>query len=169
MRLDGEAGPHVGGAVVDRVDAVDLNFNVNVTTRAGGVVIGGSGGHADTAAGSRLAIVATRLTAAGVAKIVPEVGTLTTPGASVDGVVTDAGIAVNPLRAELADRLKAAGLPVRGMEALAAEAAEAATRATPPRATGSVVAVSEYRDGRVTDVVRRIQGQMQRPKSANLS
>ncbi|ETX30806.1 citrate lyase subunit alpha [Roseivivax isoporae] len=158
------AAPHLGGAVVDRVDAVvlgateiDLGFNVNVTTKAGGIVIGGSGGHADTAAGSRLAIITTRLTAGGYAKIVPEVGTLTTPGATVDVVVTDAGIAVNPGRADLQDRLKSAGLPVRRIEELLAEAAAAATRPTPPRATDRVVAVSEYRDGTVTDVVRQVE------------
>ncbi len=158
------AGPHVGGAVVDRVDAVvlgaaevDLDFNVNVTTKAGGAIIGGSGGHADTAASARLTIVTTRLTAAGYAKIVPVVGTLTTPGATVDVVVTDAGIAVNPLRGDLVERLRAANLPVAGIETLAAQAAAAATRATPQRAGGRVVAVSEYRDGTVTDVVRQIE------------
>ncbi|CAM9983319.1 unnamed protein product, partial [Chrysoparadoxa australica] len=155
------AGPHVGGAVVDRVDAVvlgaaevDLNFNVNVTTRAGGIIIGGSGGHADTAAGSKLAVVTTRLTAAGFAKLVPQVGTLTTPGATIDVVVTEAGLAVNPARTDLAERLISAGLRVRDMADLVAEAARAATRPTPPRALGRIVAVCEYRDGSVTDVVR---------------
>ncbi|WP_094033850.1 citrate lyase subunit alpha [Antarctobacter heliothermus] len=155
------AGPHVGGAVVDRVDAVvlgaaevDLNFNVNVTTRAGGIIIGGSGGHADTAAGSRLAVVTTRLTAAGFAKLVPQVGTLTTPGATIDVVVTEAGLAVNPARPDLAERLISAGLRVRDMADLVAEAALAGTRPTPPRALGRIVAVCEYRDGNVTDVVR---------------
>ena len=159
------AGPHVGGAVVDRVDAVvlgaaevDLEFNVNVTTKAGGLIIGGSGGHADAAAGARLTVVTTNLTAAGYGKIVPEVGTLTTPGATVDVVVTDAGVAVNPRRAELAARLRDAGLPLVGIEALAARAAAAATRPTPPRGTGRVVAVSEYRDGTVTDVCRMVEG-----------
>jgi citrate lyase subunit alpha/citrate CoA-transferase len=159
------AAPHIGGAVVDRVDAVvlgateiDLAFNVNVTTKAGGIVIGGSGGHADTAAGARLSIITTRLTAAGHAKIVPEVGCLTTPGASVDVVVTEAGIAVNPSRGDLSERLSTAGLPVRSIEALAGEAAAQASRTTPPRSTGRVVAVSEYRDGTVTDVIRQMQG-----------
>ncbi len=157
------AAPHIGGAVVDRVDAVvlgaaevDLTFNVNVTTKAGGIVIGGSGGHADTAAGARLTLVTTRLTAAGFAKIVPQVGTLTTPGATVDVVVTDHGIAVNPLRADLAERLHAAGLPICGIDALCDQATRLATRTAPPAASGRVVAVSEYRDGSVTDVIRQI-------------
>ncbi|SNS91276.1 citrate lyase subunit alpha [Antarctobacter heliothermus] len=157
------AGPHVGGAVVDRVDAVvlgaaevDLNFNVNVTTRAGGTLIGGSGGHADTAAGSKLALVTTRLTAAGFAKLVPQVGTLTTPGETIDVVVTEAGLAVNPARPDLAERLTGSGLRVRDIADLVAEAATVATRPTPLRAEGRIVAVCEYRDGSVTDVVRAI-------------
>lgn len=157
------AGPHLGGAVVDRLDAVvlgaaevDLGFNVNVTTKAGGTIIGGSGGHADTAAGARLTLVTTRLTAAGFAKIVPEVGTLTTPGETVDVVVTEAGIAVNPRRPDLLERLRAASLPLVSIEELQARAAAAASRPTPPRSTGRVVAVSEYRDGTVTDVIRRM-------------
>ncbi|WP_300437903.1 citrate lyase subunit alpha [uncultured Mameliella sp.] len=157
------AASHIGGAVVDRVDAVvlgaaevDLDFNVNVTTRAGGILIGGSGGHADTAAGARLSIVTTRLTAAGFAKIVPQVGTLTTPGQTIDVVVTEAGLAVNPARDELADRLRRAGLAVRPIEDLAREAAAAARQPVPPRVDGRVVAISEYRDGSVTDLVRQI-------------
>ena len=157
------AGPHVGGAVVDRVDAVvlgaaeiDLSFNVNVTTKAGGAIIGGSGGHADTAAGARLTLVTTRLTAAGFPKVVPAVGTLTTPGATVDAVVTEGGIAVNPARRDLEERLRAAGLPVVTIEALEETARALSVRPVPPRAEGPVVAVCEYRDGSVTDVVRRI-------------
>jgi citrate lyase subunit alpha/citrate CoA-transferase len=158
------AGPHIGGAVVDRLDVVvlgaaeiDLAFNVNVTTKADGTIIGGSGGHADTAAGARLTLVTTRLTAAGYPKIVPAVGTRTTPGATVDVVVTDAGIAVNPGRPDLEDPLRAAGLPLLAIEDLSARAEAAATRARPPRADGRVVAVSEYRDGTVTDLIRRIE------------
>ncbi len=157
------AAPHIGGAVVDRVDAVvlgaaevDLAFNVNVTTRSDGLIIGGSGGHADTAAGAKLTVITTRLTAAGFPKIVPTVGTLTTPGETVDVLVTDGGIAVNPVRAELAERLRAAHLPVLSIEELAAKARDAASRTSPPRSERRVVAVSEYRDGMVTDVVREM-------------
>ena len=45
------------GAVVNKLDVVilgateiDTNFNVNVTTGSSGVIMGGSGGHSDTAA-----------------------------------------------------------------------------------------------------------------------
>lgn len=163
MSASAYAGPHVGGAVVDRLSAVvlgaaevDLDFNVNVTTRAGGVLIGGSGGHADAAQGARLTLITTRLTAAGFPKVVPRVTTLTTPGHSVDVVVTEAGMAVNPAREELSDRLVRAGLPILSIEDLAARAQVAATKKVPPRAEGPVVAVSEYRDGTIMDDIRRI-------------
>ena len=156
------ARPHARGAVVDRLDAVvlgaaeiDLDFNVNVTTGADGGIIGGSGGHADTAAGARLAVVTTRLTAAGCPKIVARVGTLTTPGSTVDAVVTEAGIAVNPARPDLADRLRHAGLAPVCIGDLHRLALARAERRPVPPADSPVVAVCEYRDGRITDVVRR--------------
>jgi len=75
------ANPHNRGAIVNQLDAmiigateVDLNFNVNVTTGTDGVIMGGSGGHADAAAGAKLAIVTTRINAGGHAKVVDELG-----------------------------------------------------------------------------------------------
>jgi citrate lyase subunit alpha/citrate CoA-transferase len=157
------ANPANRGPVVNMLDAVilgaaeiDLDFNVNVTTKANGVIMGGSGGHADTAAGAKLAIITTRLTASGFPKLIERVGTLTTPGETVDVVVTEAGVAVNPRRGELALQLQAAGLPIVDIAGLkAASEQRAATHAQPqPEPAGRVVAVSEYRDGTVTDLIR---------------
>lgn len=157
------ANPHRRGAVVDRLDAVvlgateiDLDFNVNVTTRADGTIAGGSGGHADTAAGAKLAIVTTKLTAAGYPKIVPRVGTLTTPGATIDALVTDQGIAVNPCRPDLRERLTAAGLALRDIADLHRLAQQQSQRMPDPAREGDIVAMSEYRDGTLIDVIRRI-------------
>lgn len=154
------ANPHARGAVVDRLDAVvlgatevDVDFNVNVTTRADGSIAGGSGGHADTAAGAKLAIVTTKLTAAGFPKLVERVRTLTTPGSTIDVVVTDAGVAVNPLREELADRLRTAGLAPVPIADLVRRAEAEAQRVPVEPAGERIVAISEYRDGSVTDVV----------------
>ena len=58
---------------------------------------------------------------------------------------------------ELAERLRHAGLTVLSIEDLHAKAAAAATKAPPEKSRGPVVAVSEYRDGSVTDVIRRIE------------
>lgn len=157
------ANPHNRGAVVDRLDAVvlgateiDLDFNVNVTTLADGTIAGGSGGHADTAAGAKLAIVTTKLTAAGFPKIVDRVGTLTTPGATIDVLVTDHGIAVNPAREELRDRMAQAGLNPVPISDLRKRARDQSERAPTRPDDGDIVALSEYRDGTITDVIRRI-------------
>ncbi len=167
------ASPLTRGAVVDRLQAmilgaaeVDLGFNVNVTTGTDGRILGGSGGHADTAAGAALAIVTTKLAASAAPKIVPRVRCVTTPGSTIDVVVTELGVAVNPARPELAAQLRAAGLPVHGIEALCAAAAERAPALPAARDVAPddgpddspVVAVVEYRDGRVIDVVRRVGG-----------
>ena len=158
------ANPHNRGAVVNQLDAmilgaaeIDVAFNVNVTTGTDGIIMGGSGGHADAAAGAKLAIVTTRLNAGGYAKVVDRVTTVTTPGETVDVLVTEAGVAVNPEREDLYDRLVTGGVPVVTIEHLRSLAASGATR-THPGATGAerIVAVVEYRDGTVSDVVRAV-------------
>src|SRR4051795_12340928 len=112
------ANPHNRGAVVNQLDAmilgaaeVDLNFDVNVPTGTSGMIIGGSGGHSDTAAGAKLALVTTRLTGGAYPKIVDRVATITTPGETIDAVVTEEGVAVNPRRSDLRDRLPSPPLP----------------------------------------------------------
>jgi citrate lyase subunit alpha/citrate CoA-transferase len=160
------ANPHSRGPLVERLDAmllgaaeVDLDFNVNVTTASSGVILGGSGGHADTAAGARLAIVTTRLSSSAGPKIVERVRCLTTPGETIDAIVTEAGVAVNSRRADLRERLLDSGLDVLSIETLHARAREHAPEVAPtPRPDDArVVAVVEYRDGRVTDVIRRVE------------
>ncbi len=150
------ASPARPDAVVDALDVVilgaaevDLSFNVNVTTGSDGHILGGSGGHADCAAGAKLTIITTALAAKTRAKIVPQARCITTPGGSVDAVVTEAGIAINPARSDLADHARAAGLPVLAIEDLAA-------MVPPPVAadkSGRVIGVSQYRDGRVSDLL----------------
>ncbi|WP_285409948.1 citrate lyase subunit alpha [Variovorax sp. efr-133-TYG-130] len=156
------ASPCNRGAVVDRLDAmilgaaeVDVDFNVNVITGSTGRILGGSGGHADTAAGSKLAIVTTRLASAAGPKIVQRVNCVTTPGESIDVVVTEAGIAVNPRRNQLARDLVAAGLPVKSIDELCVLAAAHHGPRTPRKeGVSRVVGVVEYRDGSVIDVIR---------------
>jgi citrate lyase subunit alpha / citrate CoA-transferase len=148
---------HELGVVVLGAAEIDLDFNVNVSTGSDGRILGGSGGHADIAAGAQLAIVTTRLAAAGAPKVVQRVGCITTPGASIDVLVTEAGIAVNPRRAELAQRLAEAGLPIKPIDALREAAGPA--RPPPPADDNSrrVVAMLQYRDGSIIDVVRQVR------------
>jgi citrate lyase subunit alpha/citrate CoA-transferase len=160
------ANPHNRGPLVDQLDAmllgaaeIDLDFNVNVTTGSDGIILGGSGGHADTAAGAKLALVTTRLAASAGPKIIERVGCITTPGETIDAVVTEAGVAVHPQRADLRDRLRSAGIEVLSIGQLHALARELSPRAradASPTADARIVGVVEYRDGRVTDVIRQV-------------
>ena len=158
------SNPHTKGAVVNYLDAVilgateiDLDFNVNVTTGSDGAIMGGSGGHADTAAGSKLAVIVSTLTRTRLPVVVERVETINTPGETVDVLVTDRGLAVNPRRPDLADRFKAAGLPLRDIRELQAMAENLCGRPSPLRYGERIVAVIEYRDGTIIDTVRQVE------------
>ncbi|AKN32931.1 citrate lyase subunit alpha [Clostridium carboxidivorans P7] len=154
--------PHNKGAVVNNLDVmilgateIDTNFNVNVTTGSDGIIMGGSGGHSDTAAGAKLAIVVTNLIKGRLPIIKDKVTTVTTPGESIDVVVTERGIAVNPIRKDLIEKLKAKNLPVMTIEELKDLAENMTGKPAPIEFTDKVVAVVEYRDGTIIDVVRK--------------
>ncbi|SNS28922.1 citrate lyase subunit alpha / citrate CoA-transferase [Anaerovirgula multivorans] len=156
--------PHNKGAVVNNLDVmilgateIDTDFNVNVTTGSSGMIMGGSGGHSDTAAGSKLAIVVTQLVKGRLPIVVDAVTTVTTPGETIDVLVTERGIAINPKRQDLIEKLKATNLPIMTIKALK-EIAEGMT-GVPEKIDldDEVVAVVEYRDGTVIDVVKKIR------------
>lgn len=151
------------GAAVDRLDVVvlsaleiDAGFNVNVLTGSDGVLRGASGGHCDTAAAARLAIIVAPLVRGRIPTLVDEVTTCVTPGSSIDILVTDHGIAVNPARPELAQRLRDAGLAVVDIGWLRQRALTLTGEPQPIAFSDKVVAVVRYRDGSVIDVVRQV-------------
>jgi citrate lyase subunit alpha / citrate CoA-transferase len=158
------ANPHNKGCAVNSLDImilsateVDVDFNVNVHTASSGLVIGGSGGHADTAAGAKLAVVVAPTVRGSTPIIIDRVLTVTTPGETIGCVVTECGVAVNPRLGELGERLRAAGLPVKDIRELRAAAEKAAGRPAAPRLSGRIVGVVEYRDGSVIDVIRALE------------
>ena len=71
-------------------------------------------------------------------------------------LVTDQGIAVNPARADLHDRLVQAGLRPVAIAVLHRRAHDHSERVPTRARNDDIVAVSEYRDGTITDVIRRI-------------
>jgi citrate lyase subunit alpha/citrate CoA-transferase len=154
--------PHNKGAVVNNLDVmilgateIDTDFNVNVTTGSDGVIMGGSGGHSDTAAGAKLAIVVTNLIKGRLPIIKDKVTTVTTPGESVDVVVTERGIAVNPNRKDLIENLSNNNLPIMTIEELKELAEKMTGKPETIKTSDEVVAIVEYRDGTVIDVVRK--------------
>jgi citrate lyase subunit alpha/citrate CoA-transferase len=155
--------PHNKGCVVNQLDVmilgateIDLDFNVNVTTASDGRIMGGSGGHSDTAYGSKLAVVVTQLVKGRLPIVKKQVTTVTTPGASIDVLVTERGIAVNPRRGELMKQLQSAGLPVVSIDDLYNKACDIAGNPADLNLNDEIVAVVEYRDGSVIDVIRKV-------------
>ena len=119
--------------------------------------MGGSGGHADTAAGAKLSIIVSKLFNARISCLVDKVRTVTTPGETIDVFVTDRGIAINPRHADLIKKLKAeTNLEIKTIEELK-EIAESFTGKpqVKPR-SGEVVGISTYRDGTVLDVINKV-------------
>ena len=81
--------------------------------------------------------------------------TVTTPGETIDVIVTERGIAVNPRRTDLIEKLKETNLKVFTIEELK-ELAESLTGAPKSiEVTDEIVGVVEYRDGTVIDVIKK--------------
>ena len=158
------ANPANKGAFVNKLDFVvlaaleiDTGFNVNVLTGSDGVLRGAPGGHPDTAAGSKVCIIVTPLTRGRMATVCEKVVTVTTPGDCVDVLVTDYGIAVNPLRQDLIECLDNAGIKHVTIEELKEKAYSLVGRPDDLEWEDKVVAVLEARDGTILDVVRKIK------------
>ena len=158
------ASPFNAGCAVNKLDAVilgateiDTDFTVNVVTGSDGVIMGGSGGHNDAAAGAKLTIVVANLTRGRLPIIVDKVLTATTPGETIDVLVTERGIAVNPRRQDLKERLAAAGLAVTDIAQLKAIAEKMAGVPKTITTGKRIVALVEYRDGTVIDIVRQVE------------
>ena len=136
-------------AVVDNLDIVilgateiDTNFNVNVTTGADGVLMGGSGGHADTAAGSKVSIIVSKLFSSRIPLIKDRVDVITTPGTTVDVLVTERGICVNPLRTDLIEAFKKAKLDIIDIKDLKAYSESIMGKPEPIEKTDRIIGLS---------------------------
>lgn len=158
------ADPDNKGAMVDQLDVVilsaleiDTQFNVNVMTGSDGIIRGAIGGHQD-AATAKLTIISAPLVRGRIATVVPNVTTVVTPGESVDVLVTEYGIAINPKRTDLKEMLnQIPGVPVYTIQELQKLAQKKVGIAQPLEFTDRVVALIEYRDGSVIDTVKQIK------------
>ena len=154
--------PHNCGPVVNNLDImilgateIDTDFNVNVVTGSDGTIMGASGGHNDTAAGSKISIVVTNLLKGRLCVLRDHVTTVTSPGETIDALVTDRGIAINPRRTDLLEKLKDSKLPIMDIQKLKEIGDKLAGKPDPIEFTDRIVGVVEYRDGTVIDVVRQ--------------
>lgn len=165
LRMSGSlyGNPNVS-AVVDNLDIVilgateiDTNFNVNVTTGSHGKLMGGSGGHQDTAAGSKVSIIVSKLFSSRIPLIKDKVDVITTPGSTVDVLVTERGICVNPLREDLIQLFRMANLEIMDIKELKEYSEKVMGVAKPIEKTDRLIGISEYRDGRVLDLIYEVK------------
>lgn len=157
------ASPTAKSAIVDNLDVVilgatqiDTDFNVNVHTDSNGFIMGGSGGHSDTAAGAKLTMIVAPLTRARLSIVVDKVLCVSTPGRTVDVLVTQRGIAVNPLREDLKERLKNAGLPIVDIHDLKRIAEKITGVPKDIKLGDKIVGNIIYRDGTIMDTIKNV-------------
>ncbi|HEY9054331.1 MAG TPA: citrate lyase subunit alpha [Rectinemataceae bacterium] len=157
------ANPFNKGCLVNDLDVVvlaaldvDVDFNVDVLTGHDGVLRGASGGHSDTAAGAKLAIITIPSMRNGVPSIREKVQTVVTPGETVDAIVTERGIAINPRREDLLAKAREAKLPVKSISQLKAEIERTTGVPEEVRFSDEIVGLVEYRDGTYIDSIRKL-------------
>ena len=157
------ASPAAASSAVDSLDVVilgateiDTEFNVNVHTDSNGYIMGGSGGHSDTAAGAKMSMIVAPLSRARLPIVVDKVLCKSTPGSTVDVLVTQRGIAVNPCRQDLSERFRASGLPVVDIMELRDAAEKLNGKARKPVLGDQVVANVLYRDGTLLDQIYNV-------------
>ena len=158
------ANPFNCGCMTNKLDVVvlgaleiDTDFNVNVITGSEGYVRGASGGHSDTASGANLTVAVCPSFRGRIPIVKKKVHTIVTPGESIDVLVTERGICVNPQQKELKKRLIEAGYPVKEITDLANEVEKITGVAQDVEFTDRVVGVVEYRDGSIIDVIRQVK------------
>jgi citrate lyase subunit alpha/citrate CoA-transferase len=135
---------------------VDLNFNGNVVTHSDGYLLHGIGGW-QNCLHARNVILPLPLFRDRIPVIVDEVTTLCGPGELIDVIITERGIAINPLRDDLIESVKESGLPIRTINELKEEAEKICGKPQKARFDEEIVAAIKWVDGTVIDVVRKIK------------
>ena len=135
---------------------IDLNFNGNVVTHSDGYLLHGIGGW-QNCLHARNVIIPVPLFRDRIPVIVNEVTTLCGPGELIDVIITERGIAINPLRKDLIDSVKGKGLPLRTIKELKDEAEKIC--GTPQKAEfeDQIVAAVKWVDGTVLDSIKKIK------------
>jgi citrate lyase subunit alpha/citrate CoA-transferase len=135
---------------------VDVNFNANVVTHSDGYLLHGIGGWQNCLF-SKCTILPIPAFRDRIPVLVDEVTTLVGPGELIDVVVTERGIAINPLRDDLMEAVAGSDLPIRPIGEIKAEV-DALVGGAPakPNLGEEVVAAIEWVDGTVIDSVRKV-------------
>ena len=135
---------------------VDVHFNGNVVSHSDGYLLHGIGGWQNCLY-SKCTILAVPSFRDRIPVIIDEVTTLCGPGELIDVVITERGIAINPLRKDLIKKLSGSSLPLKTIQQLRDEVYEICGMPQKPRLDkDKVVAVVKWVDGTVLDTVFKI-------------
>ncbi len=137
---------------------VDTNFNVNVNTHSDGRLLHGIGGHQDSAAGANLTMITVPVFRKTIPVIRDVVTTITTPGDVIDAIVTDQGIAINPKRTDLLEKLRAkSDINIVSIDSLK-QMADDETGGPPEIDLGDeIIGITKWRNGELLDVIYRVK------------
>ncbi|MEI8202768.1 MAG: citrate lyase subunit alpha [Bacteroidota bacterium] len=135
---------------------VDVNFNANVVTHSDGLLLHGIGGWQNCLF-SKCTILPIPLFRDRISVIKDEVTTICGPGELIDVIVTERGIAINPLRKDLIEKLIDSKLPIKTIEELKAEGDAICGPAEKPVFTDKAVAVVKWVDGTIIDTIWQIE------------
>jgi citrate lyase subunit alpha/citrate CoA-transferase len=134
---------------------VDVNFNANVVSHSDGYLLHGIGGWQNCLF-SKCTILPIPLFRDRIPVVKDEVTTLCAPGELIDVIVTERGIAINPLRTDLIEKMKNTNLPMVTIQELKAEAEKICGVPAKPKFSDEVVAVIKWVDGTVIDAVWKV-------------
>jgi len=151
----GNFAPLVDVAILGATE-VDINFNANVVTHSDGYLLHGIGGWQNCLF-SKTVILPLPLVRDRVPVIIDRVTTLCGPGELIDVIVTERGIAINPLRKDLEEAVKDSGLPLKTIAQLKEEAEGICGRPEKVSYDDRVIAAIKWVDGTVIDVVRKVK------------
>ncbi|HAN17150.1 MAG: citrate lyase subunit alpha [Bacteroidetes bacterium GWC2_33_15] len=135
---------------------VDVNYNANVVTHSDGMLLHGIGGWQNCLF-SKTVILPIPLFRDRIPVILDEVTTICGPGELIDVIVTERGIAINPLRKDLLEKVKGSDLPIKTIQELKAEAEKICGKPARPQYEDEIVAVIKWVDGTIIDSVWKIK------------
>ncbi len=136
---------------------VDVNFNANVVTHSDGQMLHGIGGWQNCLF-SKCTILPIPAFRDRIPVIVDEVTTIVGPGELIDVIVTERGIAINPLREDLIEATRNSGLPIRTIQELKAEIDDLiGCVPQKPKLTDEPIGVVKWVDGTVIDTIFKIE------------
>ncbi len=135
---------------------VDVNFNANVVSHSDGYLLHGIGGWQNCLHAKNV-ILPIPLFRDRIPVIRDQVTTLVGPGELIDIIVTERGIAINPLRKDLIKKMKNSKLPIKTIKQLKDEAERICGKPKAIEFEEKVVAIIKWVDGTVIDSVRKIK------------